>query len=261
MQCRADAEPVHAFGTVGDHHMLDALSVQTLRRYGLGADRHDLAVEHLGQLFSVGFDQPRPRFERSTQRLATGVECDVKPQFFQAYNQRLQPLPTHAQRQAASDHDCIVSRRNLLQSIHQGLLRRLADLRSRPVDVGDAPVAFRQFDIAAGLAWYTDEGIDKTAFGEQRFKGLQVVFAEKATDGQLMPEVGQHLRHVHAFAGGVGVHHIAAVDLAGFKARQLDGQVQRRVEGQGKNPGHYRASTNARTSLALPTAKAWRARV
>ncbi|MNN49771.1 hypothetical protein D3C81_1643200 [compost metagenome] len=152
-------------------------------------------------------------------------------------------------------------RGNLLQSIHQGLLRRFADLRSRPVDVGDAAVAFRQFDVAAGFSRNADEGIDKTASGEQRFERLQVVFAKKTTDGQLMPEVRQHLRHVHALAGGVGVHDIAAVDLAGFKARQLDGEVQRRVEGQGENPGHYRASTNARTSSALPTARACWARV
>ncbi|MCY1174833.1 hypothetical protein D9M73_150460 [compost metagenome] len=261
MQSRADAEPVHAIDAMGNHHMLDALGMQTLRRQGLGTDRHDLAAQHLGQFFSVGFDQPRPRFQRCAQCLAAGVESDIQPQVLQAQDQRLQPLRTDAQRQASGDNHRIVPRSNLLQPIHQGLLCHLADLRPRPVDVGDAAVAFRQFDIAAGFARNTDEGIDKTAFGEQCFERLQVVFAKKATDGQLMPEVRQHLRHVHAFAGGVGVHHIAAVDLAGFKARQLDGQVQRRVEGQGKNPGHYKSSTNARTSLALPTASASRARV
>ncbi|MNZ79377.1 hypothetical protein D3C78_979790 [compost metagenome] len=241
--------------------MLDALDVQTLRCQGLGTDRHDLAVQHLGQLFGVGFDQPGSRFERCTQRIAAGIEGNVQTQRLQAQNQCLQPLRTDAQGQASGDHHRIVPRGNLLQSIDQGLLRRFADLRPRSVDVGDASVAFRQFDVAAGFTGNADEGVGKTAFGEQRFKRLQVVFAKKTTDGQLMPEVGQHLRHVHTFTGGVGVHDIAAIDLAGFKARQLHGQVQRRVEGQGENPCHYRASTSARTSLALPTAKACRARV
>ncbi|MNV83063.1 hypothetical protein D3C71_1768400 [compost metagenome] len=90
---------------------------------------------------------------------------------------------------------------------------------------------------------------------------MQVVFAEETADRQLMPEVRQYLRYIHSFAGGVGMHGVAAVDLTGLQARQLDGEVERRVEGQGKNPGHYSASTNARTSLALPTASACWARI
>src|SRR3546814_12649910 len=37
--------------------------------------------------------------------------------------------------------------------------------------------------------------------------------------------------------------------------------IERRVEGQGQDLGHYSTSTNARTSLALPTARASWARI
>ncbi|MNI70918.1 hypothetical protein D3C73_1267590 [compost metagenome] len=124
-------------------------------------------------------------------------------------------------------------RRNPVETFEQCLLRRRADQRPRSIEVGDAPIAFRQFDIAACFTGHPDEGIDKTAFGEQGFKRLQIVFAEEPADRQLMPQVSQHLCHVQPFAGGMGVHDIAAVDLTGLKARQLDRKVQRRVEGQG----------------------------
>ena len=122
---------------------------------------------------------------------------------------------------------------NLIESIEQGLLRRFTDPRPWTVDISDTPIAFRQFDVAAGLAGDTDKRVGKTAFGKQGFERLKVVFPEKTADGQLMPEVGQHLRHVHPFAGGVGVHFVAAIDLTGGKSRQLNGEVQRRVKGQG----------------------------
>ena len=206
VQRRADAEPVHAVGAVGNHHMLDALRVQAARRFGLGRDRYHLATEHFGQLFGVGLDQPWTGLEPGAQGFAAGVQGDFQPEVFQAHDQRLQPLRADALRQAAGDHDRVMPGRNLVESIKQRLLRRRADQRPRAIDVGDAPIAFRQFDIAAGFAGHADKRIDKTALGEQRFERLQIVFTEKTADGQLMPEVRQHLRHVHALAGGMGVH-------------------------------------------------------
>ncbi|MNE74484.1 hypothetical protein D3C80_1705680 [compost metagenome] len=61
---------------------------------------------------------------------------------------------------------------DLLQSFDQRLLRRCIDVWAGAVDVSDASIAFRQFDVAADLAGNTDESIDKAAFGEQGFERL-----------------------------------------------------------------------------------------
>src|SRR3546814_8776518 len=66
----------------------------------------------------------------------------------------------------------------------------------------------------------------------QRFERLGVVCTEKATDGQGVAEVSQHLGHVHALAGGVAVHGIAAVDLARFQPHQFHREIERRVRSE-----------------------------
>src|SRR5690606_17321265 len=78
----------------------------------------------------------------------------------------------------------------------------------------------------------------------------------KSGNRQLMAEIGQHLRDVQALARGVAEHGFTAIDLAQLQRTELHGQVQRRVHGQGKNFRHYKASTSARTSLALPKVSA-----
>ena len=210
----------------------------------------------MGQFFGVRFDQPRAGLQRGAQGFSAGIEGDFQAEGIELFDQLAQPLRSDAARQTAGDHHSIVPRRDLQQAIKQRLLRTCINHRARAVDVGDAPVLLGDLDIATRLAGHADERVDKTTLGEQGFECLQIVFAEKAADGELMAEVRQHLGDVDALARSVGVHLFAAIDLTGIQPRQLNGEVECRVEGQGENLGHYRASTNARTSLALPTAKA-----
>ena len=143
VQRRTDAEPVSTpSGAVGNHHMLDTLSVQTIRRCGLRGDRYHLATQHFSQLFCVRLDQPWTGLEPGPQGVAAGVERDLQTEFFQAQDQRLQPLWTHALRQAAGDDDGVMPRSDPVKTIKQGLLCRCADLRPRAIDVGDATIGF-----------------------------------------------------------------------------------------------------------------------
>ena len=190
------------------------------------------------------------------QGLAAGVQDHFQALSLQAQQQIVQPLRADASGQTASHHDRVMPGSNALKGIEQGLLRLCANLRPRPVKVGDAAIVFSQLDIAAGFARHTDKGIDKTATLEQGIECLCIVLTQKATYRQRVAQIGQYLRHVQALAGSMGQHQRATVNLPRCQLPKTHGQVQCRVEGDSQNTGHQSASTKARTSSGLPTLKA-----
>src|SRR3546814_4591019 len=114
-----------------------------------------------------------------------------------------------------------MSRRQPLEARQQLRAVRLAHRQPWAVDVGDLPVRFGEFDVAAGIARHADEFVGKSTRGEQLLEGLRIALAEKTGDGQLMTEVGQHLRDVEALAGSMHLQTFAAIDLAQAQRGQL----------------------------------------
>ncbi|CRM99055.1 hypothetical protein [Pseudomonas sp. 34 E 7] len=195
-------------------------------------------IQRLGKLFSIGLDHPGARLQPGAQGFAAGVQGHFQTEVFQLLDQCLKPLRADATRQAAGDHHRVEVRADQRKSLEQFGLRLLAHQRPRCVDVGDPAILFGNLDIAAGFPRHANERVAKPTVGDQCFERLRVVLTEKAAHGHRVAEVRQHLRHVHALAGGMGDERFAAIDCTGFQARQAYREVQRRVQRQGQNPCH-----------------------
>jgi hypothetical protein len=149
---RCATEPVHAFCTVGNDHMLDALRLQARCRSNLRCKAADIAAQGIAEFFTVGLDQPGACRQPLLQGLAAGVQDHFQPHALKAQQQVVQPLRADAPGQTASHHDRVMPGGNAFKGVEQRLLRLCANLRPRPVKVGDAAVVFGQLDIAAGFA-------------------------------------------------------------------------------------------------------------
>ena len=85
--------------------MFDALLMQSAD--GIGG-----ATQGLGQLFGIGFDQPRANLQPQAQRFAAGVQGHFQPEVFQRLQQTFKPLRADAARQATGHHHRIELRAN-----------------------------------------------------------------------------------------------------------------------------------------------------
>ena len=218
--------------------MLDAGGQQLVgggALFGQGVHRQP---QHLAQFLGVRLHQPGHRLQAGTQGFATAVQRHLQALGLEGFQQCAQPLRADAAWQAAGHHHHVMAGRDLRKPAQQLGLSSFVHLRALAVDVSDPAIGFHQLDIAAGFARHTHEAIGETAPLDQRLEGLQVVAPQEATDGNVVPQVGQHLGDVQALARRVAVLGLAAVDLAGAQVVEADGDVQRGVEGEGEDLGH-----------------------